>query len=927
MRVFLTRSRVGLAVQAAADSIERALLLGIPVRRLSRITWMVSAGLSGIAAMLTTPILGAHLGAIAGPQALLVPIAAAVIGRMHKLGVTVVAAIGLGVFRQVFFWNSPRSATVDVAMFVVVLGALLLQRRGYERVSGSDLGSYAALRDVRPIPRVLAALPEVRLPRHGLAIAGALVAVVVPAQLGNAQLAFTTTLVILSVLAVSLVVLTGWAGQVSLGQFALAGVGGAATASLLVDRGADLFVALGLAMAVSALAAVAVGIPALRIPGMFFAVTTLALSVPVATWLLNPTYFESLTPTSIERPHLLDRYELDSPLRWYYLCLAALGATIVVVRRFRGTRPGRAVIAARDNERAAAAFSIAPNRVRLVAFALSGVIAGLAGGLYVATLRSVPFNGFSPNASVELFTMVVIGGLGSLPGAILGAAYVWSVQFFLRGAAQLLATGAGLLLLLMFVPGGVGQLVFNVRDRYLRWVAHRRHLDVTAFSAHAVFDEGPVGVEPPTVSRDDALLRCRGIDAAYGKVPVLFGVDLDVGEAEVVALLGTNGAGKSTVLRVVAGLLPASAGSVTFDGADITGLDPVARVEAGLVTVPGGRGVFGSLTVADNLRVAEWTQHRDAEFIEQARRQIFELFPNLVELLDRKAGSLSGGEQQMLTIAQAMLCRPRLLIVDELSLGLAPTAVATLIDAVAQLRAEGMTMVVVEQSVNVATTIAERAVFMERGQVRFAGSTAELRGRDDLLRSVFFGSARKAPAEARRHPKVAAVGMPALEATGVTMRFGGVKALDDASLQVAPHEILGIIGSNGAGKTTLFDVCSGFLSPTSGQVRLAGHDVTNATAAERAALGMGRVFQDARLFPSLTVAETIAVALERHTPGPRSGGVFTRHRRRATIRARRRRPRRRTRRGDGPGAIPDRLHRRTVDGHAPRGGDRVRHGT
>ena len=325
LRIFLTRSRIGVAVQAAADSNERALLLGIPVRKLSRITWMVSAGLSGIGAMLSAPILGTNLGAIAGPQALLVPIAAAVIARMHNLGVAVGAAIALGVFRQVFFWNSPRSATVDVAMFVIVLGALLLQRRGYERVSGGDLGSYTALREVRPIPRVLAALPEVRLPRHALAIAGAALAVAVPSLLSTSQLSFTTSLVILSILAVSLVVLTGWAGQVSLGQFALAGVGGAATAALLVDRGADLFVALAVAMVVAGAAAVAVGLPALRIPGMFFAVTTLALSVPVATWLLNPTYFENLTPSSIARPHLLERYELDSPLRWYYLCLAALG--------------------------------------------------------------------------------------------------------------------------------------------------------------------------------------------------------------------------------------------------------------------------------------------------------------------------------------------------------------------------------------------------------------------------------------------------------------------------------------------------------------------------------------------------------------------------------------------------------------------------
>ncbi len=128
------------------------------------------------------------------------------------------------------------------------------------------------------------------------------------------------------------------------------------------------------------------------------------------------------------------------------------------------------------------------------------MLAGLAGGLYVVTLRSVPFNGFSPNASIELFTMVVIGGLGSLPGAILGAAYVWSAQFFLHGATQLLATGAGLLLLLMFVPGGLGQFIFDVRDRYLRWVADRHGLEVTAVSGQAAFGDDPRPPAPAPTS-------------------------------------------------------------------------------------------------------------------------------------------------------------------------------------------------------------------------------------------------------------------------------------------------------------------------------------------------------------------------------------------------------------------------------------------
>jgi branched-chain amino acid transport system ATP-binding protein len=332
------------------------------------------------------------------------------------------------------------------------------------------------------------------------------------------------------------------------------------------------------------------------------------------------------------------------------------------------------------------------------------------------------------------------------------------------------------------------------------------------------------------------------------------------------ALLGTNGAGKSTVLRVVAGLLRPQKGRVVFEGDDITKFDPVERVKRGLVTVPGGRGVFGSLTVAENLRLGGWLAKGDTAFLEETRARIFELFPALERRLDTKASNLSGGEQQMLTLAQALLCRPRLLLIDELSLGLAPTVVATLIDVVRQINADGTSIVVVEQSVNVATGIATRAEFMEKGQVRFSGLTADLVERPDLLRSVFLSQAQaKTPAVGRgRSSTDSSNSQPRLEVHGISRRFAGVVAVDDVDLRIEEGQILGIIGSNGAGKTTLFDLCSGFVAADSGHVLLDGRDVTDLGAAGRAERGIGRSFQDARLFPSMTVTETLATALERH---------------------------------------------------------------
>jgi branched-chain amino acid transport system ATP-binding protein len=220
----------------------------------------------------------------------------------------------------------------------------------------------------------------------------------------------------------------------------------------------------------------------------------------------------------------------------------------------------------------------------------------------------------------------------------------------------------------------------------------------------------------------------------------------------------------------------------------------------------------------------------------------------------------------MLALAMACLGRPRLLLIDELSLGLAPVVVARLLRLVEELRSQGTTVVLVDQSVNVALEVADRAVFLERGVVRFSGPAGDLLERPDLLRSVFLGGAgERGPALAPDlpPPPAAGEGAPVLEADGLCVAFDGVAAVQDVSLAVRPGEIVGILGPNGAGKTTLFDLLSGFLRPGAGRVRLGGRDVTSASPSSRARAGLGRSFQDARLFPSLTVTETIAAACER----------------------------------------------------------------
>jgi len=506
LAAWLRLSNIGVAVRGSAERADRASTLGIPVRRLHTIVWTVATVLAFLGMWLRAGAVGLPIGTVLGPTFLLLALGAVVIGRMERFGVIAAAAIALGILdKAITFQPNNNPAFNDAVLFLVILGALLVTRRPSRgRVGADQVSTWQAAREVRPIPRELRGLPEVRFARWALLGAVAAFLVTLPLWLDESRINLAAIIVIFGIIGVSLVVLTGWAGQVSLGQMGFAGVGAAVGGWVTYYTESDLSIALLAGGAAGALAAIVVGYPALRRRGLTLAVSTLAFALFVSSFLLNQELFgengeppgflpgQWLPGFRIDRTPVFGRFDIESETRFYFLCLIVLGLVLVVVRGVRRSRTGRVLIAIRENDSAARSFGINSTRTNLACFALSGFIAAVAGVLLVhqqTGLQVGAGNLYLPEESLRVFSMVVIGGLGSLPGVLLGAAYIWGTEYFLPGQWSFLATGAGLLLVLMVLPGGLGAVLYDTRDWLLRQIAKRRGLVVPSLVADVRVEE------------------------------------------------------------------------------------------------------------------------------------------------------------------------------------------------------------------------------------------------------------------------------------------------------------------------------------------------------------------------------------------------------------------------------------------------------
>jgi branched-chain amino acid transport system permease protein len=477
--LLLRYTSIGIAVRASAERADRASMLGVPVKRLETIVWVIAAVLSFIGIFLQAGILGVPVDPGFNYTVLLAALTALVLGNFESLPTIALSAVALGVLQQGVLWdqiNDPQ--LIDAVLAAVVITAIVVRRVGTSRLLAGSVSTWSTSDAVRPIPVALRRLGEVRIARVALGALAAAAVLALPWLLsGNAgnQLKATAVLIFVMI-ALSVTILTGWAGQVSLGQMSFVGFGAAVGAYCTQTLHLDLSIALLAAGVAGAAVATVVSLPALRRRGFFPAVITLAFAMASSAYLLNPQYFSWIPSGPVSRPRLFGHISLTSEPRYYYFALVCLALVIVGLRGVRGSRTGRVLMALRENEQAAQSFGIHLLRVRVTAFAISGFVAGVAGCLLVHLLELFNPTVFGTDQSVLVFITAVFGGLGSMLGAVLGAIVLQGGQWFLPAEWQVLASGVGVLLVLMVLPGGLSDLVFRARDDLLRRVALRHGL-------------------------------------------------------------------------------------------------------------------------------------------------------------------------------------------------------------------------------------------------------------------------------------------------------------------------------------------------------------------------------------------------------------------------------------------------------------------
>ena len=744
LHVLFTRTELGRTIRAAAANPEAARLAGISVRRTSTLVWVIAGVLSTFTAILQAPQISGLDVSNLGPTLLVRGLAAALLGGMQDFRKAFAAGIALGVVENEVLFHVSATASNTVVLAAILLG-VLLQAKTLARGSraGDDRVTEPSAR--QPLSDRLQHLTVVRrLDLWAWALL-ALVLLVLPTLPGldtHAQAQSLTLIVAFAITALGITLLTGWAGQISLGHFALLGVGAYSAASA-VHHGWAVPAVLLYAGTVTAAVAVPVALPALRFRGLFLAVTTLGFAVVAQTWLFRLGVFgeRSTGNAAIDLADLrvpgLGAFGRNQDV--YYLGLVVLALVVAALTALRRSGPGRALLAVRDNEATAASHGLPPTAVKLVAVVLSGFIAGLGGAVWGMGTAAWNNERFDPNASLVLLAIAIVGGLGSLYGPVLGAFLVslpLLVSFFDTPGWRAFFAGALLLNVMLYLPGGVTQLVESLRTRLLDWL--ERGLPPQPF--------GVVVDAPPLAVRDVRL--------AFGGIQALAGVSLDVAPGEIVGLIGGNGAGKSTLMNCISGHAVPDAGDIVVFGQQVAGLPPEYRPALSLARTFQDARLYPGLTVTETVLVAldrtartdtlsalvgaPWTRGPERAKREQAAELLAR-----VGLQDKGhvlVSELSTGMRRLLDLATVVAGRPRLVLLDEPTAGIAQREVEAFAPLLRSLRDElGCAVVIVEHDMPLLLSLCDRVYCLENGAVIAHGTPEEVRS-DPLVVASYLGT-------------------------------------------------------------------------------------------------------------------------------------------------------------------------------------------
>ncbi len=769
LTLFLRKTRFGIAIRGSADNPEAARMSGVSASRMSTLSWAIAGAVSAFTAILILPTHGFIGTETLGPSLLLRALVAAVIARMQSLPVALAAGVGVGIVEQEILWNYPGSGLVEAVLFIAILVTLLVQPRRGGR--SEDKRTWTAVLPWPPLDESLRRVWAVRNLGWIVAGTGLVVAVGLSALVTNSASVSLVIILSFSLVGLSLGIVTGLAGMLALGQFAVAGIGGIVSA-LVVLRTGNYFLGFTCAAVTAAVTSVVIGLPALRIRGLMLAVTTLSFALAAQSWLFGQSWLLS-NGMDPGRP-IVGSFMFDTGRRYYAFAIPFLFIGLFFARNVWRSGFGRRLRALRDNEDGARAFSVPATRTKLQAFAVSGVLAGLGGAVYAHALPRLTIASFPISSGINLVAMTVLGGVGIIAGPLIGALYIVGLPKFVPlDSAGLAATAFGWLLLIIYFPGGIAQLIRPLRDRLIRALAggasiEEAETDEPAF-ARSMGAKEPRADDAPT---DDVILQMNGLSKHYGGVVAVDNVTFDVRRGETVGIIGPNGAGKTTVFELIGGFTSADTGTVTFDGTNVSDMGPERRASLGLIRSFQDAALFPTMTVLEVVQLAHERTHPTklvpALFnLDRTERERESLAREVISLMgldgyrNKRCNELSTGTRRITEIACMLALEPKVLLLDEPASGVAQRETEALGELLERVKEHlGTTLVVIEHDMPLIMALSDRIIAMESGRVIADGPPKQVQRDPLVIESYLAGdiaaiqrSGRPAPTTLKRKPQ------------------------------------------------------------------------------------------------------------------------------------------------------------------------------